>query len=142
MKTAHTTYQLRRKLGTTVAIAVTVAAGVAASASPAAPVAPTFAVSTTCTHTSMLISATRPQLVRTTRATGLRTSSYDWPVKPFDRQHPVRGYLNDPRSGNKKGQAFHFGIDIAVPDGTPVYAIRAGTVYFDNPQAIAVVEPG
>lgn len=26
------------------------------------------------------------------------SSSYGWPVKPFDRQHPVRGSFADPRS--------------------------------------------
>jgi hypothetical protein len=56
--------------------------------------------------------------------------SYGWPVKPFNRQHPVRGYLNDPRNGN--GNAFHFGIDISAPDGTPVYAIEAGQVFLEQ----------
>ena len=27
-----------------------------------------------------------------------QSSSYGWPVKPFDRQHPVRGSFADPRS--------------------------------------------
>ena len=49
--------------------------------------------------------------------------SYGWPVKPFNRQHPVRGYLNDPR-----GAGFHFGIDVSAPDGTAVYAVEAGYV--------------
>jgi len=39
---------------------------------------------------------------------------YPWPLEPFDRPHPVRGYFNDPRiSGSSR--AFHFGIDIAAP---------------------------
>lgn len=54
-------------------------------------------------------------------------ASYGWPVKPFNRQHPVRGYLNDPRNGD--GKNFHFGIDISAPDGTPVYAIEAGETF-------------
>ena len=57
-------------------------------------------------------------------------ASYGWPVKPFNRQHPVRGYLNDPRNGN--GNAFHFGIDISAPDGTPVYAVEAGQVFLEQ----------
>jgi hypothetical protein len=47
--------------------------------------------------------------------------SYGWPVRPFDRAHPVRGGLNDPRDG-----AFHFGVDITALDGTPVYAVAPG----------------
>jgi hypothetical protein len=65
-------------------------------------------------------------------------TGYDWPLKPFDRQHPIRAFFNDPRIGNHGGQAFHFGVDIAAPDGAPVYAVEAGKVFFDNPRAIAV----
>ncbi len=64
-----------------------------------------------------------------TRIVAPRTAarpSYGWPVKPFDRQHPVRGYLNDPR-----GNDFHFGIDISAPDGTRIYAVEAGQVSID-----------
>lgn len=63
--------------------------------------------------------------------------AYDWPVKPFDRQHPVRAYLDDPRIG-KRERLFHFGIDIAAADGTLVYAVAAGRVFrqFDH---VAVV---
>jgi hypothetical protein len=70
-----------------------------------------------------------------------RPASYDWPVEPFDRQHPVRGFFDDPRIGRHGSKAFHFGIDIAVPDGTPVYAVEAGTVHFDSGRAICVVSP-
>jgi Peptidase family M23 len=78
---------------------------------------------------------------RTFHSTAARTWTYDWPLKPFDRQHPVRGFLDDPRIGSHGGTAFHFGIDISAPDGTAVYAVEAGTVYFDSPLAIAVVSP-
>jgi hypothetical protein len=67
-------------------------------------------------------------------------TSYGWPVKPFDRQHPVRGNFGDPRtifdgpptrsglmsSGGEFG--FHQGVDISAPDGTAVYAVVSGTV--------------
>jgi len=79
------------------------------------------------------------RVVATTHSTRPHTWSYTWPIKPFDRQHPVRAFLNDPRIGDKGGKAFHFGIDISAPDGTPVYAVEAGTVYLDSPVAIAVV---
>ena len=54
--------------------------------------------------------------------------SYGWPLKPFDRPHPVRGYLDDPRiSSDLTLRTFHFGIDISAAPGTPVFAIEAGT---------------
>jgi hypothetical protein len=63
--------------------------------------------------------------------------AYGWPVKPFDQQHAIRGAFDDPRSG----LSFHFGVDIAAPDGTPVYSVAPGTVY-RYPDAVAVREPG
>jgi Peptidase family M23 len=81
------------------------------------------------------------RVISSTVVTATRPGSYDWPVKPFDRQHPVRGFLNDPRIG-AHSRAFHFGIDIAAPDGTAVYAVEAGTVYVHSPSAIAVATPG
>ena len=64
---------------------------------------------------------------------------YQWPLRPFDRPHPVRGYFNDPRiSGSSR--AFHFGIDIAAPNDTAVYAVRAGVVHRHGPQALSVLD--
>lgn len=63
--------------------------------------------------------------------------AYQWPVKPFHRQHPIRGAFDDPRLGG----TFHFGVDISAPDGTAVYAVAPGTV-FRYPDAIAVRQPG
>jgi hypothetical protein len=68
------------------------------------------------------------------------SSSYGWPVKPFDRPHPVRGNFGDPRTiftgpPNQRtllagGGAFqlHDGVDISAPDGTAVYPVESGTV--------------
>ena len=62
---------------------------------------------------------------------------YPWPLEPFDRSHPVRAYFNDPRiSGTSR--AFHFGIDIAAPNGTPVYAVDAGQVHLEDARALSV----
>ena len=67
-----------------------------------------------------------------------REAGYQWPVRPFDQPHPVRGNFGDPRttftapptiSGLMAGGgtfAFHFGIDISAPDGTPVYPVASG----------------
>jgi hypothetical protein len=66
---------------------------------------------------------------------------YPWPVKPFDRQHPVRGFFNDPRVQDAS-HAFHFGIDVSAPDGTAVYAVTPGKVFIeDHGHAVAVQAP-
>ena len=71
----------------------------------------------------------------------LDAGSYGWPLKPFNRQHPVRAFFNDPRVGDGGSHAFHFGIDISAPDGTPVYAVEAGTVFREGGRAVAVLAP-
>ena len=55
--------------------------------------------------------------------------AYGWPVKPFNRQHPVRAYLNDPRNGHGDAKGFHFGIDVTAPTGTAVYSVAAGKAF-------------
>jgi murein DD-endopeptidase MepM/ murein hydrolase activator NlpD len=62
---------------------------------------------------------------------------YGWPVKPFGDQHPVRGFFDDPRI-NHGLRLFHFGIDIASPGGTPVFAVEAGTIRYISPRAVGV----
>src|SRR5713226_184666 len=57
--------------------------------------------------------------------------AYGWPVKPFNKPHPIRGSFGDPRFHlDVEGalSAFHFGVDIAAPDGTAVYAVEPGVV--------------
>jgi murein DD-endopeptidase MepM/ murein hydrolase activator NlpD len=82
--------------------------------------------------------------LRETRTLGTEPSvaaAYGWPVKPFDRQHPVRAFLDDPRIGNEGGTAFHFGIDVAAPDGTPVYAVEGGILYLSHGSLAVVSGP-
>ena len=67
-------------------------------------------------------------------------SAYGWPVKPFDRQHPIRGNFGDPRTTffgpptahglmtSSCSCSFHQGIDISAPDGTAVFPVASGTV--------------
>jgi hypothetical protein len=67
-----------------------------------------------------------------------------WPVRPHDRQHPIRGSFLDPRPDPSLGAIYHDGIDIAVRDDRPeqghppdrthrVYAIEGGPVSFATP---------
>ncbi|MHB8060510.1 MAG: peptidoglycan DD-metalloendopeptidase family protein, partial [Gaiellaceae bacterium] len=73
-------------------------------------------------------------------------AAYGWPVKPFNRQHPVRGQLNDPRMNDQTCDSstsctFHSGVDIATRDGAAVYAVAAGRVHYIDQSAIAVRRP-
>jgi len=65
--------------------------------------------------------------------------SYHWPIKPFDRQHPIRGNFGDPRTVSKEGREegipspgshgsfnFHNGVDISATTGTAVYPVVSG----------------
>ena len=74
--------------------------------------------------------------------------AYQWPVKPFDRQHPIRGAFGDPRTLRGRVDvtfdnpvSFHDGVDIQAPDGTAVYAVQGGFVSFAEPNAISVGSP-
>jgi murein DD-endopeptidase MepM/ murein hydrolase activator NlpD len=87
-------------------------------------------------------------------ATEASASSYGWPVKPFDRQHPVRGSFADPRSifrGNptvgglmtsRCACSYHQGIDISAADGTDVYPVRSGIVRIVTPDWVEVDSDG
>lgn len=74
-----------------------------------------------------------------------QAAAYGWPLKPFDQQHPVRGFFGDPRigesaDGHVESKAFHFGIDISGPDGTAVYATASGRIVWEpqRPETIAI----
>lgn len=77
------------------------------------------------------------QLPHPTEAVYAAGMPYGWPVKPFAKQHPVRGYLNDPRIQGPS-RAFHFGIDVAAPDGTRVYAVEPGKAFVEGRLTVAV----
>lgn len=83
-----------------------------------------------------------------------QTASYGWPVKPFDRQHPVRGSFGDPRSifrgaptprglmTSDGAFSYHQGIDISALDGTAVYPVRSGVVRIVTPDWVEVDSEG
>jgi murein DD-endopeptidase MepM/ murein hydrolase activator NlpD len=68
-------------------------------------------------------------------------SSYGWPIRPFNKQHPIRGFFGDPRTVFENGVlaggfdgpgffSFHQGVDISAPDGTPIYPVVSGTAHY------------
>jgi hypothetical protein len=68
-------------------------------------------------------------------------SSYGWPVRPFDKQHPIRGFFGDPRTVFENGVlaggfdgpgffSFHQGVDISAPNGTPIYPVVSGIAHY------------
>lgn len=73
-------------------------------------------------------------------AAAASSRSYGYPVKPFDRRHPIRGTFGDPGTiffdpptvGGVLHSAgkfsFHTGVDISAPDGTVVYPVASGKV--------------
>jgi hypothetical protein len=67
-----------------------------------------------------------------------------WPVRPQNRQHPIRGSFLDPRPDPDKGAIYHDGVDVAVRDDRPeagappnrthrVLAIEGGPVHLATP---------
>jgi hypothetical protein len=78
-------------------------------------------------------------------------SAYHWPIKPFDRQHPIRGTFGDPRivsatlpfgqtgPAQTDGYSFHNGVDIGAPPGTAVYPVVTGKVVRANKGQIVVL---
>jgi hypothetical protein len=76
--------------------------------------------------------------------------TYHWPIKPFDREHPIRAAFGDPRTVNldqafgwtgpyeAAPHSFHNGVDIVAPAGTAVYSVVSGRVAHVKPDVITV----
>jgi murein DD-endopeptidase MepM/ murein hydrolase activator NlpD len=130
MTTNENTYSCRASLRAALVLLLTVLlAAVSATTAPAG------------SGSASRLSVGNIRTLRTILVTRPVSFTYGWPVKPFNRQHPVRAFLNDPRIGHQGGTAFHFGIAISAPDGTPVYAVEGGKVFLDSGRAVAVVAP-
>ena len=111
-----------------------------------------IAIVALCRDVAARGSASRPQLERFARDESPAT--YKWPVKPFDRQHPVRGSFGDPRTlfkgaahryGVMSGHgsfSLHRGIDISAPNGRPVYPVMSGVVRYADHEWVRVDSGG
>jgi Peptidase family M23 len=74
---------------------------------------------------------------RATPAAAVATTAYQWPVRPFNAPHPIRGGFDDPRIG-ERNRNFHFGIDIVARDGASVYSVAPGVVYLRHANAVCI----
>jgi hypothetical protein len=74
---------------------------------------------------------------------------YHWPVKPFRRQHPIRGFFGDPRTigkerlgtdgpGSVGSFTFHNGVDIYAPGGAAVYPVVSGLAHIKSGDEVSV----
>ncbi len=46
-----------------------------------------------------------------------------YPLLPQNQQHYINGFIGEERGGR---QRYHYGLDMATPDGTDVYSIDQG----------------
>jgi murein DD-endopeptidase MepM/ murein hydrolase activator NlpD len=77
--------------------------------------------------------------------------AYGYPVRPFGRQHPIRGNFGDPRtlvgeSGfgadtprSPGSFTFHNGVDISAPTATAVYPVVSGVARIGYADEVIVV---
>ncbi len=94
-----------------------------------------------------------PLLVVASCLSAQAASAYPWPIRPFDKQHPIRANFGDPRTrfwntlltDGLQGPGmfqFHNGIDISAPEGTPVYPVISGTARLIDGTAVSVRTKG
>ena len=101
-------------------------------------------------RTALPVSSSTAAERHTAASHATRSGGYGWPVKPFDRQHPVRGSFGDPRTEFRGAPtvrglltsagafSYHQGIDVSAPDGTAVYPVRSGVVRTVTPDWVQV----
>jgi hypothetical protein len=75
--------------------------------------------------------------------------AYNWPIKPFKRQHAIRANFGDPRTDffnelddhgmNGPGEFnFHNGVDVPAKGGQAVYAVASGNVHLQSGDTVVV----
>lgn len=75
--------------------------------------------------------------------------AYGYPIKPFHRQHPIRGNFGDPRTvsagelgettpATKGSFTFHNGVDISATTGQPVYPVVSGIAKIESSDWLSV----
>jgi hypothetical protein len=124
---------LRRPLLSVLAAVLVLACSAAASGQPAVTRSASIALRSPCDHPP---------------ATSL---AYGWPIKPFHRQHAIRGYFGDPRTLAWEGRVgvdselspgsftFHNGVDIVAGAGTPIYPVVSGRAKVESGDLVVVV---
>ena len=101
----------------------------------------------------LVVPATQVAAAGTSSPCGYRLGpglAYNWPIRPFESQHPIRGAFGEPRivsrdqpfgrtGPNSSGAySFHNGIDIGAAPGTPVYPVVSGRVVRAKPGQVVV----
>ena len=74
---------------------------------------------------------------RTGDVDSARKRPYSWPLRPTNLQHPIYGAFNDPRIA-ERSKTFHFGVDLAAADGSPVVAVEGGAVRVTSTTTVIV----
>jgi hypothetical protein len=99
-----------------------------------------------------LVAAAAAALIALSSTAAAAAAAYSWPIKPFDQAHAIRGGFGDPRTRfydplnelglNGPGDfAFHNGVDIAAPGGTPVYSVVSGVALIQHAGEVVVAGP-
>jgi murein DD-endopeptidase MepM/ murein hydrolase activator NlpD len=66
----------------------------------------------------------------TTSTTTTTTTVAPQPVQATIVDCPLIGFTYGTQFGPLPGGGFHYGVDMADPEGTPVYAVRNGTLWY------------
>jgi len=86
-----------------------------------------------------IVRSSRPAVHSPCGRVSAAPTAYHYPIKPFVRQHPIRGNFGDPRTAATESPfgadtqrstgsfTFHNGVDIFARTGTPVYPVVSGT---------------
>ncbi len=74
-----------------------------------------------CIVSMVIVSAIIPLSAQTD------TTTHGWPVGPFFSSHPITGVFCEFRN-TLTSDHFHNGVDIPMPDGTPVYSVYDGII--------------